>query len=227
MKRILGIVIIGLILFGCKEKTSETKEIQEVEFNQDLVNELKKMGEVDQLAARNATPPENYQHLDLEQWQDFKDSVYRSHQKRLAEILQEYGYPGFDLVGKDGSSDYWMMVQHSDHNPDFQKEVLGKMKIEIGKENADPREYGLLVDRVNINTGKAQLYGTQVEYDFDIARAFPKNLADSANVNKRRKSLGMEPLEEYLNEMTLINFEVNKKLHEERGITEPKLYKIE
>lgn len=227
MKRILGIVIIGLILFGCKEKTSETKEIQEVEFNQDLVNELKKMGEVDQLAARNATPSENYQHLDLEQWQDFKDSVYRSHQKRLAEILQEYGYPGFDLVGKDGSSDYWMMVQHSDHNPDFQKEVLGKMKIEIGKENADPLEYGLLVDRVNINTGKAQLYGTQVEYDFDIARAFPKNLADSANVNKRRKSLGMEPLEEYLNEMTLINFEVNKKLHEERGITEPKLYKIE
>ena len=227
MKRILGIVMIGLLLIGCKEKTSEKKETQKVEFNQDIANELEKMSEVDQLAARNAYPPKDYQHLSLEQWKAFKDSVYTSHQERLAEIFEEYGYPGFNLVGKGGEKNFWVMVQHSDHNPDFQKEVLEKMEIEIGKENADSRNYGLLVDRVNLNTGKAQIYGTQVDYNMDIAQAFPINLADSANVNERRKSIGLEPLEEYLNEMTILNFEMNKKLHEEKGITEPKLYKTE
>ena len=226
MKKILGIIIIGITLFGCKEKTSEKKEIQKkVEFNQNLADELKKMAEIDQIAAY--IPQGKYKELTSEQWNSFKDSVFTTHQKRLKEIFDKYGFVGFDLAGEEGSQNFWLMVQHSDHNPNFQKEVLEKMKVQVEKQNAEPSNYGLLVDRVNLNTGKPQIYGTQDDYNFDIAQAFPKNLADSANVNERRKSIGLEPIEEYLNQMTLMNFEMNKKLYLEKGITEPKLYKVE
>ena len=226
MNKILGILIIGLSLFGCKENSSEKNEIQEIAgFNQDLADELKKMAEVDQIAAY--IPRGKYKEMTSEQWNAFKDSVFITHQTRLKEIFDKYGFVGFDLVGEEGSQNFWLMVQHSDHNPDFQREVLEKMKVEVDKGNAKPSNYGLLVDRVNLNTGKPQIYGTQVDYNFDIAQAFPKNLADSANVNERRKSVGLEPLEEYLNQMTIINFEMNKKFYLEKGITEPKLYKIE
>ena len=226
MNKILGIIIIGFILFGCKQKTSEKEEIQEkVEFNQDLANELKKMAEVDQIAAY--IPQGKYKEMTSEQWNSFKDSVFTTHQKRLKEIFDRYGFVGFDLAGEEGSQNFWLMVQHSDHNPDFQKEVLEKMKIQVDKQNAKPSNYGLLIDRVNLNTGKPQIYGTQVDYNFDIAQAFPKNLADSANVNERRKSIGLEPIEEYLNQMTLMNFEMNKQFYLDKGITEPKLYRIE
>ena len=61
----------------------------------------------------------------------------------------------------------------------------------------------------------------------ETGQAYPKDLEDSLNVNERRKSIGLEPLEEYLNEMTEMHFEMNKEYYSEKGITEPKLYKTE
>jgi len=81
----------------------------------------------------------------------------------LKKIFDQYGFAGFDLVGEKGSSDFWLIVQHSDHNPEFQLEVLEKMKIEVDKGNADSRNYALLLDQVKLNTGHAQIYGTQVD----------------------------------------------------------------
>jgi hypothetical protein len=229
MKKILGILLFTLIMLGCKDE-NETEKIDEQEkevFNQDLVDELDRMSVIDQLAASNAYPPENYSHLSQEEWSAFKDSVYTTHQKRIKEIVDQYGFAGFDLVGERGSSNFWVMAQHSDHNPEFQLEVLEKMKIEADKRNADYRNYGMLVDRVKLNTGQAQIYGTQVDYNKEICQAFPKNLVDSLNVNKRRKEIGLQPLEKYLNDMTQMHFEMNREFYEKIGVTEPKLYKIE
>jgi hypothetical protein len=45
------------------------------------------------------------------------------------------------------------------------------------------------------------------------------------SVSKRRAEVGLEPIEQYLNMMTLMHFEMNKDNLKNRGITEPKLYK--
>lgn len=226
MKKIIGILIVGLLLFGCKEKTSEKREIKEkIEFNQELANELKKMAEIDQIAAY--IPQGEYKKMTDIQWNSYKDSVFTTHEMRLKQIFKQYGFVGFDLAGKEGSQNFWLMIQHSDHNPDFQKEVLEKMKIEVDKGNAKPSNYGLLVDRVMLNIGKQQVYGTQVDYNMETGQAFPRNLKDSSEVNKKRKSIGLEPIEEYLNGMSEMHFEMNKEGYIKKGITEPKLYKIE
>lgn len=228
MNKINGFLLIGLLAFGCKPNTA-TNELAEkkVVFNQALADELSKMEVIDQLAAANAYPTESYSHLTQDEWESFKDSVYLTNQKRVKEIFEEYGFAGFDLVGKEGSSNFWLIVQHSDHNPEFQKEVLEQMKIEISKGNASSRNYGLLVDRVNLNTGQPQIYGTQVDYNMEICQAFPKNLADSINVNKRRKEIGLQPIEEYLNDMAKMNFEMNKEFYLKKGVTKPKLYEVQ
>jgi hypothetical protein len=41
-------------------------------------------------------------------------------------------------------------------------------------------------------------------------KGLPKKLTDSANVNKRRESIGLEPIEAYLNIMSEMHFEMNK-----------------
>lgn len=66
-----------------------------------------------------------------------------------------------------------------------------------------------------------------IGYDFEIGRAFPINLGDSASVDVRRKALGMESLESYLNEMTEMHFMMNKGYYSEKGITSPSFYPIE
>lgn len=228
MKKILGVLVIGFLLIGCKQKINKN-EIAEskVEFNQGLADELAEMVINDQLAAANAYPPESHSNLTLDEWKSFKDSVFRTNQKRVKEIFDHYGFVGFDLAGEKGSSDFWLIVQHSDHNPSFQLKVLEEMKKEVEKGNADSRTFGLLVDRVKLNTGQPQIYGTQVSYNMEICQAYPRNLEDSINVNKRRAEIGLEPLEEYLNNMTQMNFEMNKEYYAKKGVTEPKLYKIE
>lgn len=205
-----------------KEIINKTK----TPFNQALVDELSKMVETDQVAAY--IPQGKHKDLSEEDWNTFKDSVFTTHEKRLQAMFNENGFIGYDLAGKEGSKNFWLMVQHSDHNPTFQTKVLEKMKVEIDNDNANPSNYGLLVDRVKVNTGKAQVYGTQVTYNFNTGQAYPKTLEDSINVNKRRKSIGLEPIERYLNEMTKMHFRMNKEGYlKDKGITEPKLYKTD
>lgn len=178
---------------------------------------------MDQVAA--LVPKGEYTKLTSSQWDAFKDSVFTTHTIRLKEILQEFGYPGYDLVGKEGSNHFWLMTQHADKDVDFQLNVLRQLKAEVDKNNADPRNFALLTDRVLVNTGKKQVYGTQVTYN-QFGQAYPKPLSDSIDVNKRRAEVGLEPLEEYLNMITLMHFDMNKESLRQSGITEPKLYPI-
>jgi len=226
MKKVLIILVVTLSFYNC-EKVSKAKETQPeatIQFNQDLADELKKMAKIDQIAAY--IPQGEYKKMSTEEWKSFKDSVFTTHQKRLKQIFEKYGFVGFDLAGEDGSSNFWLMVQHSDHNPSFQKEVLEKMKLEVDKGNAASEEYGLLVDRVRLNTGGKQVYGTQVAYNMETGQAYPKSLEDSLHVNERRKSIGLNTLEEYLNSMTEMHFMMNKEYYLEKGIKEPTFYTI-
>ncbi|WP_040279460.1 DUF6624 domain-containing protein [Psychroserpens damuponensis] len=227
MNKTLNLICIVLIMLSCKDTPKDTGLIKkEVVFNQALADELSKMAELDQVAAY--IPQGKHKELSENSWNTFKDSVFTTHEKRLQEIFNTHGFTGYDLVGKEGATNFWLMVQHSDHNPEFQTKVLKQMKIEIENNNADPSDYGLLVDRVLLNTGKAQVYGTQVTYNMNTGQAYPKPLSDSINVNERRKSIHLEPLEAYLNTMTEMHFEMNKDYYlKDKGILEPKLYPIE
>ena len=80
---------------------------------------------------------------------------------------------------------------------------------------------------VRLNKGQPQVYGTQVDYNWEVCQAFPKTLEDSINVNQRRKKIGLPPLKEYLNQMSEMHFEINKAIFLEKGINGPKLYKTE
>ena len=226
MYKIYIIFFLGTLLIGCKEKVKEeVVDAPKVEFNQVLADEFLRMVGVDQIAA--GVPSGKYKQLPLEEWKKFKDSVFRTHEKRMQKIFNNNGFAGYDLVGEEGSRSFFLMVQHSDHNPEFQSRVLEKMKLEVDKNNANSSSYGLLVDRVNLNTGKAQIYGTQVTYNMNTGQAYPRKLADSINVNERRKSIGLEPIEVYLNDMSEMHFEMNKENYLNKGITKPYLYQTE
>ena len=87
MNKVYGLLLIGLLVVACKEKTTKNKLVDnKVEFNQTLADELSKMVITDQLAAANAYPPKNYSHLTQEEWNSFKDSIYTTHQKRAKEL---------------------------------------------------------------------------------------------------------------------------------------------
>lgn len=121
------------------------------------------------------------------------------HQPVLESIVKRYGFPGIKQVGKEGAFEFWFLVQHADAYPHFQRAVLRLMQVEVARQNAAARDYAYLTDRVALNAGQLQEYGTQVVFTGPgIGKAEPRSLRDPQNVNKRRAAIGMESLEEYL-----------------------------
>ena len=129
----------------------------------------------------------------VEEWND------QERTDRLAEIVEEHGWPTIDLVGEDGASAAWLVAQHSDLDPGFQEEALEHMRAAVEDEQADPTELAYLEDRVALNGGRPQTYGTQI--GCVDGRAEPAELAEPESVEERRAEVGLQPLDEYLAEL--------------------------
>jgi len=119
----------------------------------------------------------------------------------LNSLFKQYGYLGYNLVGINGENNFWVLVQHQDEHPEFQDSVLKKMRIEVDKNNANSSYYAYLVDRVKVNTGQLQVYGTQMKLNKDLTSYEPKPCIDPDKLNERRKSMGLSPIEEYTRTM--------------------------
>jgi hypothetical protein len=119
----------------------------------------------------------------------------------LKDIVDEYGYPGFDIVGEDYSNSFWNIIQHQDNNLGFQKEVLKKMKIECNRNNASKLYYAYLIDRVKVNSGEMQIYGTQMQLNLDSTSYEPKPIIELEKLDKRRMEVGLKPISEYITTM--------------------------
>lgn len=209
MRNTIYITLITVIFSGCAMKLTDVRKSS-------LKNELVAMVKTDQIAAFRWE----------RQWDSYKDSVFTAHKVQVEKLFKQYGYLGFDKVGQDGSDNFWLIVQHCDKFPKFQKRVLRSMHKEVQKKNANPKNYAYLYDRVEVNAGRKQLFGTQVDYEVEkTGKAFVKNgLSDSANVDSHRKAYDLNPLKEYLNIMTTMHYEMNKVRYQGMGITRPTLY---
>jgi len=113
---------------------------------------------------------------------------------RVKKIIDTYGWLGPDEVGKQGAQTIFLVIQHADSLT--QVTYVPLMREAVKKRKARPQDLALLEDRILTNQGKEQIYGSQVrtneagKYEF-----YP--IKDEPNVNKRRASVGLQPLEEY------------------------------
>jgi hypothetical protein len=122
---------------------------------------------------------------------------------RLAEILDEHGWPTVDLVGEDGEDAAWAIAQHSDLDPAFQREALELLRAAVDDGQASPGNLAYLTDRVAAGSGVPQTYGTQVGCGPDgPVPATP--LIDPDGVDALRAEVGLPPLADYLAEMVAI-----------------------
>jgi hypothetical protein len=115
----------------------------------------------------------------------------------LREVVTKFGWPGRSLVGDDGAHAAWLLAQHADRDPALQKHCLILLEQAVVASEAEPRDLAFLTDRVRLASGLSQIYGTQMTpHDGRFAAC---RLADPEAVDERRASVGLEPLNEYLN----------------------------
>jgi hypothetical protein len=117
--------------------------------------------------------------------------------ERMKAIVNQYGWPGPELVGRDGSDAAFLLVQHADLA--FQKEMLPLVERAYRTGGLSGESYALLLDRVRVGEGKPQVYGTQAKRFEEWKGQEPtlQPIEDEANVDKRRAEVGLPPLAEY------------------------------
>lgn len=158
-----------------------------VAFNEALRQELLRMADADQRIRTAALRATNF-HGILE--------VDARHLQRMKQIVRQHGWPGRSLVGEDGAHAAWLLVQHATQDPDFMNRCRGLMERAVKRGEASAKDYAFLVDRVRLQRGKAQLYGTQFIQD-SRGRLILQPLKDPEDVDERRWKMGLEPLAEY------------------------------
>lgn len=114
----------------------------------------------------------------------------------LKQVIARAGWPSRSLVGEDGASAAWLLAQHADDDPAFQRHCLGLLTAAAAQGAASLRAVAYLTDRVLLAEGKPQEYGTQLTGRGGRYR--PQRLRDPGGVDERRAAMSLGPLADYL-----------------------------
>ncbi|WP_051829968.1 MULTISPECIES: DUF6624 domain-containing protein [Streptomyces] len=118
------------------------------------------------------------------------------HGDRLAEITAEHGWPAERTVGPEAARAAWLVAQHADRQLSVQRQAVALMGEAVGRGEASARDLAFLEDRLAVNEGREQRYGTQIGAVVD-GRPVPWPCEDPERLDERRAEVGIEPFDEY------------------------------
>jgi hypothetical protein len=118
---------------------------------------------------------------------------------RMKVILEQKGWPGVAMVGTRGAHNAWLLVQHADEDLAFQRSALALLEQAVARKDASAADLAYLTDRVLVNEGKPQRYGTQFRSQDGVN--VPQPMEDPAHVDALRAGVGLKPLAEHVKQM--------------------------
>lgn len=152
--------------------------------NEELRTELLARADRDQTARKSLPPAQRAQ-----QWEQIIAPVDRVNTARMREVLAEYGWPGYALVGVDGAHAAWLLIQHAP--AEFQEECLPLLEEAVCRDDAAPRDLAYLTDRVLMHRGEPQVYGTQYQVQAGMLTLW--TVREPEGLDQRRAALGLPP----------------------------------
>jgi VWFA-related protein len=113
----------------------------------------------------------------------------------LCSIVKQNGWPTRDLVGDDAARAAFFLLRNS-ASADLQRDLLPVIIAAVKKGEITKASFATYIDRLRINAGLKQIFGTQATILNGFLVLFP--ITDESNVDARRKQFELPPLNEYL-----------------------------
>lgn len=145
--------------------------------------------------------------------------------ERMKEIIAEIGWPKESEVG-DAAGGAWLLVQHADQQPDFQKECLELIKKAVEEGEAKGHRYAYLYDRVQLAYGKKQLYGSQGYTDPETKQKAFRPIEDEHLIAERREKYKMGDISLYAKRLEFTYQVPTKKEAVKKEKLQKKSYRI-
>lgn len=114
---------------------------------------------------------------------------------RVTAIIDSAGWLGSDLIGQKANQALFLVIQHGDAKPEIQAQYLPLMRDAVQEGKANSWELAMLEDRVRVNHGQPQIYGSQIGWK--DGKPYMQPIEDEEHVNERRAAVRLEPLEKY------------------------------
>lgn len=116
------------------------------------------------------------------------DSVNRA---RIKPILHRYGWLPKSKVGEKASDAIFFVIQHSD--VELMRQYFPSLKDLASKREAKATHAAMMEDRLLVNEGKKQIYGTQATSDSSTnGKAYIWPIENPDQVNQLRKEAGFD-----------------------------------
>jgi len=176
-----AVLLTALFVSGCTSPSGASRH------DAALRHELLAMCEVDQKVRQSFGS-----HMSAESVAEMQ-AVDARHTSRMRAIVAKHGWPSRSLVGDDGSHAAWLLVQHADSA--FMAQCLPLMERAVAAGQASGKDYVYLLDRVRMQQGKPQVYGTQFTLAAD-GQLVLHPIEDAEHVDERRRAIGLPPMAE-------------------------------
>jgi outer membrane protein OmpA-like peptidoglycan-associated protein len=187
------------------EKVKINLKSKEAKLNKLLSKELDSIGVEDQKYRVRLNDIEQNYGSQSKEWEELIDkikSIDSLNLIRLKQIIDQYGWPGPELVGDNGNAAVFLVVQHADIKT--QEKYLPVMREAVKNGNAFASDLALLEDRVAVGQGKKQIYGSQIIKDPKTGKDTLATIEDFQNVDKRRAEVGLGSLEQYAKQWGIV-----------------------
>lgn len=127
-------------------------------------------------------------------WQKVND-IDTDNRRWLKTVLKKIGWFRISVYGRAASNTAWLLVQHGDQDPAWQKQILRDIKPMVAQGEVSGIDVAYLEDRIAAAEGRPQIYGIQGLCKDGAWTPFA--IADPDHVDERRKIIGLEPLADY------------------------------
>ena len=111
-------------------------------------------------------------------------------QELVISIIEKCGMPTLDEVSQKEMDAIWLGLQHTVKK--YRKKYFPLVEKAVENGDLTKEQYALMKDRIRMDEGKPQIYGSQIK------NGKLYTLESPTSVNERRKEMGMEPIEKYL-----------------------------
>lgn len=127
--------------------------------------------------------------------------VDRINTAKLVALVGQCGWPRSRIHGEKAADHAWLIAQHADNDRTAQRAFLTHLKQAVDDGDSPAYTYAFLVDRIAMNEGKPQQYGTQAENKTPCDLAIVP-LDDHVKADARRQAIGWPPLKDYIAMLT-------------------------
>ncbi len=119
--------------------------------------------------------------------------VHEENAAVLQGIITEHGWPTPAHVGDEAAEAAWLVVQHAIGLLSFQRRCLELLQAEAAQGKVPAWQPAMLIDRIRVFEGRAQVYGTSFDWD-EAGQMSPAPIEEPDRVDERRASVGLQPL---------------------------------